>query len=134
MEHWDDVIEEAAGELEGIEGQLLGASKQLVDLRTATARLTADAQTASAARDQVQLHLPILNILGSHNYKLVRHQCKTVFCVRLAGKLQSCSCRHSSPCSGGGRVLSLSAAVSLLSAARGVGVAAEHRRSSSSGR
>lgn len=50
---WDDVIEEAAGELAEVEGQLHTASQQLLDLRSAIAQLSADAQKASAAKDQV---------------------------------------------------------------------------------
>ena len=52
--HWDEVIEEAAGELEGVEGQLHTASRQLLDLRSATAQLSADAQQASAAKQQAR--------------------------------------------------------------------------------
>ena len=52
MGRWDDVIEEAAGELEGVEGQLHTASRQLLDLRSATAQLSADAQKASDAKEQ----------------------------------------------------------------------------------
>ncbi len=52
MGRWDDVIEEAAGELEGVEGQLHTASRQLLDLRSATAQLSADAQKASDAKKQ----------------------------------------------------------------------------------
>lgn len=50
---WDDVVEEAAGELAEVEGQLHTASQQLLDLRSATAQLSADAQNASVAKDQV---------------------------------------------------------------------------------
>ena len=50
---WDDVIEEAAGELAEVEEQLHTASQQLLDLRSATAQLSADAEGASAAKEQV---------------------------------------------------------------------------------
>lgn len=58
--HWDAVIEEAAGELEGVEGQLHTASRQLLDLRSATAQLSADAQQASAAKQQARPKMPLL--------------------------------------------------------------------------
>lgn len=60
--HWDEVIEEAAGELEGVEGQLHTASRQLLDLRSATAQLSADAQQASAAKQQARPRMPILTL------------------------------------------------------------------------
>ncbi|BDA49945.1 hypothetical protein COCOBI_15-0730 [Coccomyxa sp. Obi] len=52
---WDDVIEEAAGELAEVEGQLHTASQQLLDLRSATAQLSADAQKASVAKEQAEM-------------------------------------------------------------------------------
>lgn len=59
LDHWDDVIEEASGELESIERQLQVASEQLLDLQARKAQHTEEEQTSAAAKDKVSATVSI---------------------------------------------------------------------------